>query len=106
MWLPLRNMSGKKKKKNYQQQHQHQQTCQTQQITNQGQEKCIANTLSPSTTEPCSKIPNQKITPQHLFPTETESSNSKMTSDSLNKTTDNCALTIDENEANITKKSA
>ena len=60
--------------------------------------------MSPSTTEPYSKVPNHKITTQPFSPhTETESSNSKMTSDSSNETIDSCALIIDENEANITK---
>ena len=44
------------------------------------------------------------ITSQHLSRhTETEFSKSKTTSDSLNEITDSCALTIDENEANMTK---
>ena len=60
--------------------------------------------MSPSTREPYSKVPNHKITTQPFSPhTETESSNSKMTSDSSNETIDSYALIIDENEANITK---
>ena len=87
-------MSGKKKKKQRQQNHPQQH--ENEHKTEHGQEKRTAETLSPSTIEPSSKLLNQETTPQHFLHTETDSSNSQNESTLDNSETNNTSNGSDE----------
>ena len=94
-----------KKEKNPQQQQENQpQQHENDRKTEHGQEKRTAETLSPSTIEPSSKLLNQETTLQHFSPTEIDSSNSQNEStpdnietiNSSNRSDDSRKLIIDD----------
>ena len=111
-------MTSKNKKKTPQQQQEnHPQQHKNEHKTEHGKEKRTAETLSPATIEPTSKLLTQETTLQHFSPTETGSSNSQNQltpenseiANSSNRSDDSCKLIIDDDvessqdSANITK---